>query len=172
MGIEHLITFRQPLTFAGTTTVKVSVDDVNDNAPYFEPSVPVGQLTENQDPFSQVAIDLAALTEDDDLPPNQNPYRYVPPNLNPYRYVPPNQNPYRYVPPNQNPYRYVPPNQNPYRYVPPNQNLYRYVPPNQNPYRDVPPNQNPCLPTNTHTGMCLPNKTCASQPKPVPVRTS
>ena len=93
MGIEHLITFRQPLTFAGTTTVRVSVDDVNDNAPYFEPAVPVGQLTENQDPFSQVAIDLAALTEDDDLPPNQNPYRYVPPNQNRYRYVSPNQNP-------------------------------------------------------------------------------
>ena len=55
--------------------MKVHVDDVNDNAPYFEPVVPVGQLTENQDPFSQVAIDLAALTEDDDLPPNQNPFR-------------------------------------------------------------------------------------------------
>ena len=78
MGIVPLITFRQPLTFAGTTTVRVGVDDVNDNAPYFKPLVPVGQLTENQDPFSQVAIDLAALTEDDDLPPNQNPYICLP----------------------------------------------------------------------------------------------
>ena len=53
----------------------MSVDDVNDKAPYFEPVVPVGRLTENQDPFSQVAIDLVPLTEDDDLPPNQNPFR-------------------------------------------------------------------------------------------------
>ena len=82
MGIVPLIIFLERFTSAGTTTVRVSVDDVNDNAPYFEPAVPVGQLTENQDPFSQVAIDLAALTEDDDLPPNQNPFRYVPPNQN------------------------------------------------------------------------------------------
>ena len=92
MRIVPLIIFLERFTFAGTTTVRVNVDDVNDNAPYFDTTVPVGQLTENQDPFSQVAIDLAALTEDDDLPPNQNPYRYVPPNQNPYRYVPPNQN--------------------------------------------------------------------------------
>ena len=127
MGIVPLIIFLERFTFAGTTTVRVSVDDVNDNAPYFEPTVPVGQLTENQDPFSQVAIDLAALTEDDDLPPNQNPYRYVPPNQNPYRYVPLNQNlclptktrtgtclPTKICASQSNP---VPPNQNPFTYV-------------------------------------------------------
>ena len=50
--------------------------DVNDNGPHFEPSVPVGHVTENQEPMSNIVINLVTYTKDLDLVPNTEPYKY------------------------------------------------------------------------------------------------
>lgn len=61
----------------GTTTVKIYLDDVNDNGPYFRPTVPVGNITENQAPRTEVAIDLKDYTFDLDTNQNQIYYYFL-----------------------------------------------------------------------------------------------
>lgn len=57
-----------PLT--GHTTLYVSVSDTNDQAPYFDPPVPQGLVTEGEIPNTLV-LDLSSHTYDPDLPPHQ-----------------------------------------------------------------------------------------------------
>ena len=51
---------------------------MNDNSPYFDPTIPVGSLREeNDNPSSEVAIDLKDYTNDHDIGPNEiQVYRY------------------------------------------------------------------------------------------------
>ena len=60
----------------GSTTVNISVTDVNDNAPYFIPSRPMGELFESDDINVDIALNLNDVTNDDDIYPNQGPFRY------------------------------------------------------------------------------------------------
>lgn len=57
----------------GTATVKISVTDINDNGPIFDPSEVLGFVEENQPPHTSV-LTLAA--SDPDLPPNGAPFTY------------------------------------------------------------------------------------------------
>lgn len=57
----------------GTATVKIILDDVNDNGPTFDPPNVVGYVTENEPPNTSV-MTLAAT--DPDLPPNGGPFSY------------------------------------------------------------------------------------------------
>ncbi len=61
---------------AGTATVRVTVEDANDNAPIFVPEIPVGNITENRPVYADTVITLERYTQDLDLPPNQGPFRY------------------------------------------------------------------------------------------------
>lgn len=58
----------------GTTMVRVSVQDVNDNGPVLEPPDVVGYVTENEPPNTSV-MTLGAV--DPDLPPNGAPFTYA-----------------------------------------------------------------------------------------------
>ncbi|XP_058820979.1 cadherin-related tumor suppressor [Topomyia yanbarensis] len=57
----------------GTTTVKISVTDINDNGPTFDPKDTVGSVLENEPP-NTVIMTLSAT--DPDLPPNGAPFTY------------------------------------------------------------------------------------------------
>lgn len=57
----------------GTTTVKITVIDVNDNGPVFDPTSLIGYVTENEPP-NTVVMTLNA--KDPDLPPNGAPFTY------------------------------------------------------------------------------------------------
>ena len=61
---------------SGTAVVKIHLGDINDNGPHFVPAVPVGHVTENQDPMSGVVMTLLTYTDDLDLVPNKGPYKY------------------------------------------------------------------------------------------------
>ena len=50
--------------------------DINDNGPYFVPAIPLGHVTENQEPMSGVVMTLLTFTDDLDLVPNKGPYKY------------------------------------------------------------------------------------------------
>ncbi len=58
----------------GTATVKISVTDVNDNAPVVESASLVGYVTENDLPGTVVTTLVA---KDSDLPPNGAPFSYA-----------------------------------------------------------------------------------------------
>ncbi|OQR69060.1 cadherin-related tumor suppressor-like, partial [Tropilaelaps mercedesae] len=58
----------------GVATLLVSVDDVNDNAPYFDDADTVGYVAENEPAYSSVMV-LSA--RDRDLPPNAGPFAYL-----------------------------------------------------------------------------------------------
>ncbi|XP_013390955.1 cadherin-related tumor suppressor-like [Lingula anatina] len=61
----------------GSTNVIISLDDVNDNGPIFQPQNLTAYVTEEQDPQqAPVVIQLDSHTTDPDLPPNQGPYTY------------------------------------------------------------------------------------------------
>lgn len=57
----------------GTTEVKITLLDVNDNGPIFDPPNVVGYVTENE-PSNTSVMKLAAI--DPDLPPNGAPFTY------------------------------------------------------------------------------------------------
>lgn len=57
----------------GTATVKITVTDVNDNGPIFEPAQPVGYILENEAPGKTV---MTLSARDSDLPPNGAPFKY------------------------------------------------------------------------------------------------
>lgn len=57
----------------GTTEVKITVTDVNDNGPIFDPPNVVGYVTENE-PSNTSVMKLTAI--DPDLPPNGGPFTY------------------------------------------------------------------------------------------------
>ncbi|CAD6998022.1 unnamed protein product [Ceratitis capitata] len=57
----------------GTTTVKIELEDVNDNGPIFEASGLTGYISENE-PAGTSIMTLAA--SDPDLPPNGGPFTY------------------------------------------------------------------------------------------------
>ncbi|KFB39729.1 AGAP007924-PA-like protein [Anopheles sinensis] len=57
----------------GTTTVKITLSDINDNGPTFDPKDTVGSVLENEPP-NTVVMTLAA--SDPDLPPNGAPFTY------------------------------------------------------------------------------------------------
>ncbi|XP_071089001.1 protocadherin Fat 4-like [Haliotis cracherodii] len=59
----------------GSAVVKIRLQDVNDNGPYFDPIMPEGHIQENRD-AGQFVMSLPQFTKDRDLPPNQAPYRY------------------------------------------------------------------------------------------------
>ncbi|CAD5114675.1 DgyrCDS3721 [Dimorphilus gyrociliatus] len=63
-----------PMT--GSATMIVTVEDTNDEPPYFDPEYPIGYVTENSVPGSEVVIDLKLFTKDKDLDPNRGPYIY------------------------------------------------------------------------------------------------
>jgi protocadherin Fat 4 len=66
----------------GSATVKVTLDDVNDNGPFFIPTIPFGYLTEEEAPPANIMV-LTSVTSDPDLSPNQGPYRYSIPSNSP-----------------------------------------------------------------------------------------
>ena len=61
---------------SGTTTVKLNIDDVNDNGPYFNPEIPVGHIIEEQEPYTNTIITLEDFTFDLDIVP-QTPFVYL-----------------------------------------------------------------------------------------------
>ncbi len=62
--------------FSGTTTVRVTLEDINDNGPYFKPEIPEGTAAENKEPYTQIIANLVPITSDYDLTPNKGPYQY------------------------------------------------------------------------------------------------
>ena len=61
----------------GSTTVRVILEDVNDNGPYFWPELPEGHVPENKTPYTTTVIDLRDFTLDPDLSSNQELYEYA-----------------------------------------------------------------------------------------------
>ncbi|XP_067948846.1 protocadherin Fat 4-like [Watersipora subatra] len=59
----------------GQAVVNVRVLDVNDNAPYFEPTIPEGEVLEGSEVNTPV-LSLAQYTFDEDIAPNQGPFTY------------------------------------------------------------------------------------------------
>ncbi|OWF51064.1 cadherin-related tumor suppressor-like [Mizuhopecten yessoensis] len=59
----------------GSATVQITLEDINDNAPYFDPVMPVGYIRENSAIGSSVMM-LLSHTFDKDLPPNSGSYTY------------------------------------------------------------------------------------------------
>lgn len=57
----------------GTTTVKITLSDINDNGPVFDPPEVVGYVTENEPPNTSV---MTLSATDPDLPPNGAPFTY------------------------------------------------------------------------------------------------
>ncbi|XP_063236115.1 cadherin-related tumor suppressor [Bacillus rossius redtenbacheri] len=57
----------------GTTMVRISVSDINDNGPVLDPLITVGYVSENEPPGTSI-ITLAAT--DPDLPPNGAPFTF------------------------------------------------------------------------------------------------
>uniref|UniRef100_A0A182PJ69 Cadherin-related tumor suppressor n=1 Tax=Anopheles epiroticus TaxID=199890 RepID=A0A182PJ69_9DIPT len=57
----------------GTTVVRITVSDINDNGPTFDPKDTIGAVLENEPP-NTVVMTLAAT--DPDLPPNGAPFTY------------------------------------------------------------------------------------------------
>lgn len=57
----------------GTASVKINIQDVNDNGPTFEPSNTIGYVTENEPPGSSI---MTLSASDPDLPPNGAPFMY------------------------------------------------------------------------------------------------
>ncbi|XP_064636324.1 cadherin-related tumor suppressor-like [Lineus longissimus] len=66
----------------GSATVKITIEDFNDNGPVFIPPQPFGYLTEEETPPSNIMV-LTSVTSDPDLPPNQGPYQYSIPSSSP-----------------------------------------------------------------------------------------
>lgn len=66
----------QEIYVLGTAIVAVAVTDVNDNAPEFQPEIPIGKGREAMEPYSEILLSLAPVTSDADMPPNQGPYTY------------------------------------------------------------------------------------------------
>ena len=62
---------------SGSTKVDVTILDENDNAPYFIPIRPTGNISENRQPNNDVVIDLKQFTHDRDALANQGPYSYT-----------------------------------------------------------------------------------------------
>ncbi|XP_033742322.1 LOW QUALITY PROTEIN: protocadherin Fat 4-like [Pecten maximus] len=60
----------------GSATVRVTLEDINDNSPYFDPLMPVGYIKENSPKGSSVMM-LLSHTFDKDLPPNSGTYTYT-----------------------------------------------------------------------------------------------
>ncbi|XP_069129376.1 protocadherin Fat 4-like [Argopecten irradians] len=60
----------------GSATVQVTLEDVNDNSPYFDPAMPVGYIQENS-PIGSPVMTLLSHTFDKDLPPNSGTYTYT-----------------------------------------------------------------------------------------------
>ncbi|XP_060070203.1 cadherin-related tumor suppressor-like [Ylistrum balloti] len=60
----------------GSATVQVTLEDINDNAPYFDPVIPVGYIQENSAEGSSVMM-LLSHTFDKDLPPNSGSYTFT-----------------------------------------------------------------------------------------------
>lgn len=58
----------------GTAMVKISLMDVNDNGPVFEPANMIGYVTENEAPGTTV---MTLTATDPDLPPNGAPFAYT-----------------------------------------------------------------------------------------------
>ncbi|XP_011183876.2 cadherin-related tumor suppressor [Zeugodacus cucurbitae] len=57
----------------GTTTVKIDLEDVNDNGPTFEPNGLIGYISENEPPGTSI---MTLSASDPDLPPNGEPFTY------------------------------------------------------------------------------------------------
>lgn len=57
----------------GTTTVKIIVNDVNDNGPTFEKANTIGYVSENEPPNTSI---MQLQATDPDLPPNGAPFTY------------------------------------------------------------------------------------------------
>lgn len=57
----------------GTAVVKITVKDVNDNGPVFDPSNVLGYITENEPPNTNI---MTLTATDPDLPPNGAPFSY------------------------------------------------------------------------------------------------
>jgi protocadherin Fat 4 len=57
----------------GTTTVRIAVQDVNDNGPVFDPPEVIGYVSENEPPNTSV---MTLSATDPDLPPNGAPFTY------------------------------------------------------------------------------------------------
>ncbi|KAL5011815.1 hypothetical protein ScPMuIL_010366 [Solemya velum] len=60
----------------GTTEVNITLEDVNDNGPYFSPTNLTVSVHENQ-PIGTTVTDLIQYTDDLDLPPNKGVFHYV-----------------------------------------------------------------------------------------------
>ncbi|XP_053960517.1 cadherin-related tumor suppressor-like [Anastrepha ludens] len=57
----------------GTTTVKIELEDVNDNGPTFESSGLIGYISENEPAGTSI---MTLVANDPDLPPNGGPFTY------------------------------------------------------------------------------------------------
>lgn len=75
-SIQVLAIDRGTPPMTGSATMIVTIEDDNDEAPYFDPEYPIGYVTENSVPGSEIVIDLKLFTKDKDLDPNRGPYIY------------------------------------------------------------------------------------------------
>ncbi|KAJ8298120.1 hypothetical protein KUTeg_024651 [Tegillarca granosa] len=60
----------------GSAVVRIHLQDVNDNSPFFVPRDLIGYVKENQ-PIGTTVMKLSDFTFDLDLPPNRGPYTYT-----------------------------------------------------------------------------------------------
>ena len=64
------------IALAALAVVLINVTAINQVGPYFVPSVPVGVATEHESPYSQLILNLTAVTRDANPLYDAGPFRY------------------------------------------------------------------------------------------------